>query len=111
MDKPRSPFMTSRGFRVPFHVLACALVFQSISIAAFAGDDDKPKQKPKIADVARADCETARRRGEISPGAYRANIAYLASDELEGRGIGSPGIDQAAEYISKAFKEAGLKPG
>jgi hypothetical protein len=38
------------------------------------------------------------------------DIKYLASEELKGRGIGTPEIDKAAEYIARKFKEAGLKP-
>lgn len=34
---------------------------------------------------------------------------YLASDELEGRGPGTKGIDLAADYIARQFAEAGLK--
>lgn len=34
---------------------------------------------------------------------------YLASDELEGRGVGTKGIDLAAEYIAAQFREIGLK--
>lgn len=39
------------------------------------------------------------------------HVRYLASEELEGRGLGSDGIDKALNYIAAAFKEAGLKPG
>lgn len=39
-----------------------------------------------------------------------ASVKYLASEELKGRGIGTPEIDLAADYISKKFKEAGLFP-
>lgn len=39
------------------------------------------------------------------------HIRYLASDDLEGRGLGTPGLQKAADYIAKSFKEAGLKPG
>ncbi|MGE5344174.1 MAG: M20/M25/M40 family metallo-hydrolase [Candidatus Omnitrophota bacterium] len=39
------------------------------------------------------------------------HVQYLTSDALEGRGLGSPGIDKAAQYIADAFKTAGLKPG
>ena len=38
------------------------------------------------------------------------SIEYLASEELKGRGLGTPEIDKAAEYIADKFKEAGLKP-
>jgi hypothetical protein len=34
---------------------------------------------------------------------------YLASDELEGRGLGTEGLDLAADYIAERFREAGLK--
>ena len=33
----------------------------------------------------------------------------MAGDELEGRGVGSRGLDQAAEYIASQFAELGLK--
>lgn len=36
---------------------------------------------------------------------------YLASDELEGRGIGTQGLDLAAEYIAAQFAESGLETG
>lgn len=36
-------------------------------------------------------------------------IEYLSSDELKGRGLGTPELDQAAEYISGKFESAGLK--
>jgi Zn-dependent M28 family amino/carboxypeptidase len=38
------------------------------------------------------------------------DISYLASDDLKGRGLFSPELDQAAEYIAASFLEAGLKP-
>jgi hypothetical protein len=41
----------------------------------------------------------------------RRDITYLASDELEGRGITTRGINLAADYIAAEFKKAGLKPG
>jgi len=39
------------------------------------------------------------------------HIKYLASDELQGRGLGSTGIEKAARYIVQQFKAAGLQPG
>jgi hypothetical protein len=39
------------------------------------------------------------------------HVKYLAGEELEGRGLGSAGIDKAAEYIAEQFKKAGLQPG
>lgn len=40
----------------------------------------------------------------------KANITYLASNECEGRGPTTKGLDLAADYIANQFKEAGLKP-
>lgn len=41
----------------------------------------------------------------------QAHVNYLASPELEGRGVGTAGLDKAAEYIKDQFQKAGLKPG
>jgi hypothetical protein len=40
----------------------------------------------------------------------RKSVEYLASDELEGRGIGTKGLDKAADYIADTFKKLGLQP-
>ncbi|MBN2013071.1 M20/M25/M40 family metallo-hydrolase [candidate division KSB1 bacterium] len=40
----------------------------------------------------------------------RKHIGYLASDELEGRGPGTDGINKAADYIADNFKAIGLTP-
>jgi hypothetical protein len=40
----------------------------------------------------------------------RKDIFFLASPECEGRGVETKGIELAADYIEKTFKEAGLKP-
>ncbi len=34
----------------------------------------------------------------------------LSSDKMEGRGLFSPGLDKAADYIAKQFSKAGLEP-
>ncbi|MEX2138926.1 MAG: M28 family peptidase [Pirellulales bacterium] len=36
-------------------------------------------------------------------------VRFLASDDLEGRGLGTKGIDTAAEYLAQQFRELGLK--
>src|SRR5438552_9425453 len=40
----------------------------------------------------------------------RKDITFLSSDECEGRGITTKGINLAADYIANEFKMAGLKP-
>ena len=46
----------------------------------------------------------------IDPKAFVEHVKFLASDELEGRGDGSPGLESAAEYIAAKFRAAGLEP-
>ncbi len=36
-------------------------------------------------------------------------VRYLASDELEGRGLATAGINKAADYIADQFRQVGLK--
>ena len=49
--------------------------------------------------------------GEVAPEVVTrltSDLKYLASDELEGRGVGTNGLNVAADYVAKAFKDAGL---
>ncbi|MBM4068178.1 MAG: M28 family peptidase [Planctomycetes bacterium] len=40
----------------------------------------------------------------------RADLKYLASDRLEGRGVGTRGEELAIEFIARRFEKVGLKP-
>lgn len=66
-------------------VLGCQLVLVNDS---FAGDDSSSKL-------------TETRIGN--------DLAFLASDELAGRGIGTEGIASAGEFIARRFSELGIK--
>ncbi|HTO93473.1 MAG TPA: M28 family peptidase [Bacteroidota bacterium] len=46
----------------------------------------------------------------ITADAIRTHVRYLASDELMGRGTGTPGNVLAAEYIARLLKGWGLEP-
>jgi hypothetical protein len=48
---------------------------------------------------------------EVSESRYMAHVKYLASDDLGGRGNGTPGLERAADYIAEQFRDAGLEPG
>lgn len=37
------------------------------------------------------------------------SVKYLASDELEGRGVGTEGLNKAADYLAQQFAALGLK--
>ena len=40
----------------------------------------------------------------------KKTLYFLASDELEGRGVGTAGLDRAADFIADDFRKFGLKP-
>lgn len=46
----------------------------------------------------------------ISIDRIRADVKYLSSDRLEGRGIGTLGEERTIDYIAAEFAKAGLKP-
>ena len=46
---------------------------------------------------------------ELTPERYIQHVTFLASDELKGRGNGSPELDRAAEYIAEQFRAYGLQ--
>jgi Zn-dependent M28 family amino/carboxypeptidase len=48
--------------------------------------------------------------GDVSSDRMRAHVKYLASDQLEGRGVGTRGEKLATEYIAGQFASAGAKP-
>src|SRR5437879_1925243 len=47
---------------------------------------------------------------DFSPSRYLEHVRYLASDEMKGRGDGSPELDKAADYIASQFRLWGLRP-
>lgn len=46
----------------------------------------------------------------ISATSLKANLSFIASDLLEGRGTPSRGLDITAQYIAAQFQRAGLEP-
>jgi hypothetical protein len=47
----------------------------------------------------------------VSGEKMRAHVKYLASDELEGRGVGTRGENLATQYIASQLQTEGLEPG
>jgi Zn-dependent M28 family amino/carboxypeptidase len=39
-----------------------------------------------------------------------SHVRFLADDSLEGRGMGTPGFEKAADYMAEQFRAAGLAP-
>ena len=48
---------------------------------------------------------------QIDPARVARDVAWLADDAREGRGVGTPGVAAAAAYLSEGFRAAGLEPG
>ncbi|MFM2267169.1 MAG: hypothetical protein RL757_610 [Bacteroidota bacterium] len=55
-------------------------------------------------------CAPLRAQDVISKERLQKHVTYLASDKLEGRGVGTKGCRKAAKYIAKQFKKIGLSP-
>ncbi|MFQ5989385.1 MAG: M28 family peptidase [Candidatus Methylomirabilales bacterium] len=47
----------------------------------------------------------------ITASALREQVRILASPAMTGRGVGTPGIDRAADHLAREFQAAGLNPG
>ncbi len=47
----------------------------------------------------------------FSSRALGQHVQFLASPERQGRGLGTQGLQQSAEYVAQALKSAGLQPG
>ncbi len=63
-----------------------------------------------LAGIAWAGASNTAPRFEFRPEEYLKHIRFLASEELQGRGAGTPGLDKAARYIAGQFREAALQP-
>ncbi len=59
--------------------------------------------------IAQSSSEYFKALNNISADSIRKHHLYLASDELEGRGLGSRGIELSANYISNQFSYSNLK--
>jgi hypothetical protein len=46
----------------------------------------------------------------LTANSLKADVSFLASDALQGRGTPSPGLDIAAEFIAAQFRRAGIEP-
>ena len=48
---------------------------------------------------------------QVDAGRLRADLSFIASDELEGRDTPSRGLDLAARYLASRLQALGVKPG
>ena len=80
------------------------IVFLVLAACAVAGDG------PGSGDVLDPEDALQGAAATITPGDMRNRIAFLAGDELGGRGTPSPGLERAAEYLAAEFGRLGLDP-
>ncbi|MDH5377125.1 MAG: M28 family peptidase [Gammaproteobacteria bacterium] len=72
-------------------------------LQASLAKDGLPKSYPKRVALAKFP-------EEFSIATIKRDLETLASESMEGRGIGTKGLDQAADYIAGQFKDMGLSP-
>ena len=78
----------------------CALLASAAGVSA-----GQTTNSNKSADVA-----AAPRASTIDAEQLLADVRTLSSDEMEGRGAGTPGGARARAYVAERFKQVGLKP-
>lgn len=99
---PTSP-ARSFGFRIPTHWMIG--LAGMLGVAAILSLESR--RAAMAIEPARA---SAVGSAKSSLGRLTSDVTFLADDAREGRGPGTEGIEQAAEYIARSFAEAGLKP-
>ena len=68
------------------------------------------KVDPSVPQITGLSSSAEQAMAAVDPEKIRAQVRFLASDLLEGRGTGQRGGDIAAEYIATQFALYGLKP-
>ncbi|MCA8952603.1 MAG: peptidase M28, partial [Planctomycetes bacterium] len=66
---------------------------------------------PATAALAQTISDTATAEAAITPAVLRAHVRFLASDLLEGRGVGTRGDELARTYLATQMESHGLLPG
>lgn len=77
-----------------------ALALWAASIPLLAASPSPPALTP----------EEKAAMASVTAASLRANLSFLASDELKGRFTPSPELDIAASFIASRFRAAGLEP-
>jgi Zn-dependent M28 family amino/carboxypeptidase len=90
-------------------ILAMSLLFLALTGASVATPVHQAANKHASGSTKQPDGMMAALHN-VQAERIRADVKYLSSDALEGRGTGTKGGELAADYIAKQFKEAGLEP-
>jgi hypothetical protein len=94
----------------PRHITRFVLI--GSLLAGLAGCNSHSGKAPvALADLpAAATAGAASAQPAVLEDEMRSDLYFLASDRLEGRGVGTEGLDLAADYIATRFESLGLKP-
>lgn len=79
-------------------------------IGACGGAPSTPAPAAAPAPIALDAADIAAATAAIQAGAVKQHMAFLADDKLEGRGLGTPGYDEALQYVETTVKSFGLTP-
>ena len=71
----------------------------------------RPRGARGVASLSLARAPLASLPAVFSETSLKAHVTTLAAAEYQGRGVGTAGLDKAAEYVAAQFKAAGLAPG
>ncbi len=97
----KTPLLTALIF-----IATCLLIAQ----AAHTPQTTATKSQSNAPRIAGLSPVAEQAMASVDPEKIRAQVRFLASDLLEGRGTGQRGGDIAAEYIATQFALYGLKP-
>jgi hypothetical protein len=89
---------------------AAALCLVALAAAPGAAAESAPGSQPPTTATPAAQPPLWVAPTEADVHRYRELVTTLASEEMEGRGPGTKGIDLARDYIAERFDKAGLKP-
>ncbi len=91
-------------------VALATLFLSSLSCTAHSPGVRTDAREPAVA-CAPARSAVPAKPVEPSAAAYAADVAFLAHPALQGRGLGTAGIDRAADWLEQQFAQVGLQPG
>lgn len=85
-----------------------------IAVASLAAQDGPPRNPAEdfvaLGPVQPLPAPIARGVEQVTAAALAAHVALLASPALEGRGLGSAGLEAATEYVATSLALAGIPP-